>query len=44
MSPVFIGTVNVSVMGESPVGLIVLLIQRKTNFQVSVHKDGGNED
>ena len=30
VSPVFIAALNVSVMGESPVGLIVLLKQRKT--------------
>ena len=44
VSPVFIAALNVSVMGEPPVGLMILLKHRKTNFQVSVHKDGGNKD
>ena len=29
---------------DPPVGLTLLLKQRKTNFEVSVHIDGGNED
>ena len=37
LSPVFIAVLNVSVMGEPPVGLIVLLKQRKTKIFKSVY-------